>query len=76
MCPGRDLGTNPPMAVTKVRFVRCFWRWDGHHPDKSGFIGFDYKRTWVRVPDSDDIRFNMVMKQYDWKNFNIYVRGL
>lgn len=75
-CPGRDMGTNPPMAVKKIRFVKCFWRYDGEHPDRNGFLGYHYIKSWFKVEESDELRLSKVLRSQNWKDFTIYVRGL
>jgi hypothetical protein len=76
ICPGKDKGINPPMAIKKFRFVDCAWRHEGHHPDKEGFDGLHYSKGWNKVENSDEHKFESLVKNQKWTDLKIYVRGL
>ena len=75
LCPDRKLGTNPPMAVKKVRFVSCYWRYEGKASDESGFERTKFGRGWVKVRDFDEKNFGKLMQGSKWKDLRIAVRG-
>lgn len=52
-CPDRDKGTNPPMAVKRVIFVSCYWRYEGDMIGKSGFETRKFNKGWVKVENCD-----------------------
>ena len=76
ICPGRDKGIEPPMAIKIVKMVSCYWRYEGHHPDKAGFSGLHFNKGWNKVKNCDEKKFAQLMDKHRWSDIKIYIRGL
>ena len=76
LCPDRDKGINPPMAVKSVKLVSCYWRYEGDVVKKDGFPSREFLKGWRKVEDFDNQAFAKLYQQFYWKDLVIVVRGL
>lgn len=76
ICPDRAKGTNPPMAIKKVVFVSCYWRYEGKKYDVNGFEGLKFNKGWVRIENCDEKNFAKLMASEKWADMKIIIRGL
>ena len=76
MCPDRDKGTEPPMAIKKVKFVSCYWRFEGDIIGNDGFPTSRYSKGWIKVKYCNEEQFAKLMISSKWKTLKLVLRGL
>ena len=76
LCPDRDKGTEPPMAVKRVKFVSCYWRFEGDIIGDDGFPTRRYSKGWFKVSDCNEEAFAKLMASSKWTSLKLVLKGL
>ena len=76
LCPDRDKGINPPMAVKEIKLVSCYWRYEGDIVKKDGFPSREFLKGWRKVENFDNEAFGQLYQQHNWKDLVLVLRGL
>eukprot|EP01015_Nassula_variabilis_P008752 TRINITY_DN16935_c0_g1_i1.p3 TRINITY_DN16935_c0_g1~~TRINITY_DN16935_c0_g1_i1.p3 ORF type:complete len:194 (-),score=11.76 TRINITY_DN16935_c0_g1_i1:102-683(-) len=74
-CPYRELGVNPPIQVRDIKFVNCFWRYEGKYAlQASGNPDSEIAKNWFRVEGEDNKKFYDLLEQKDWQELTLIVK--